>query len=81
LRDLARLHPHWRPAISERREEVRLHAFDYFANRLAKNGIAGRDGTRTALRVVALTRKWPEAKRAVASALPPAVRPSRRRTD
>jgi teichuronic acid biosynthesis glycosyltransferase TuaG len=81
LRDLARLHPHWRQAISERREEERRHAFDYFANRLAQDGIAGRRGVRTAIRVAALTRSLPEAKRTVASALPPALRPSRGRSE
>ena len=80
LRDLARLHPLWRQAISERREGERQHAFDYYANRLAADGIAGRHGVRTALRVAALTRSLPDAKRAVASALPRSLRPSRGRS-
>jgi teichuronic acid biosynthesis glycosyltransferase TuaG len=80
LRDLAGLHPLWRRALSERRETERRHAFDYFANRLARSGLAGPHGVRTALRVGALTRSLPEAKRAVASALPPTLRPARGRS-
>jgi teichuronic acid biosynthesis glycosyltransferase TuaG len=76
LRDLSRVHPLWRGALSERRESVRLHAFDYFANRLATNGVLQRRGLHTAVRVARLARGWHEMKRAVASALPPTFSPS-----
>jgi teichuronic acid biosynthesis glycosyltransferase TuaG len=77
LKDLGRLHPLWRRSISERREELRRHSFDYFANRLARNGLDGFDAARTAAKVATLTRTWPEAKRAIASAIPPQLRPRR----
>lgn len=75
---LARSHPLWREALLERREKERLHAFDYFANRLATRGIAQRGGIRTATRVAPLIRNWSEAKRFIASGIPPRFRPQRR---
>jgi teichuronic acid biosynthesis glycosyltransferase TuaG len=82
LRDMARRRPLYRPEFSARKEAERLHAFDYFANRLAAKGIRQPGGLRTAIKVGGLVRGWPEAKRAVASALPPAHRPHRgRRAD
>jgi glycosyltransferase involved in cell wall biosynthesis len=75
---LARRHPLWREALLQRRESERLHAFDYFANRLATRGIAQRRGIRTARRVAPLIRNWSEAKRFIASGIPPRFRPHRR---
>jgi teichuronic acid biosynthesis glycosyltransferase TuaG len=75
LRDLANSHVLWRDQLLERREKVRVHAFDYFANRLAVRGIVDSGGVATALRVAKLTRTWPETKRFLASAIPPALRP------
>jgi glycosyltransferase involved in cell wall biosynthesis len=78
LRDLERTHPLWRDALSERRETERLHAFDYFANRLASCGITHRRGLKTAVRVSPLIRNWSEAKRVIASGVPPRFRPQPR---
>lgn len=75
LRNLAKTHPEWRGAISERRESVRLHAYDYFANRLAAGGLAQEHGIRTAVRTAFLTRNWSEAKRLITAAIPPRFRP------
>jgi len=81
LRDLARSHPLWRKELLDRREELRRHGFDYFANRLARNGIDGLGAAQVAKKMATLIRTWPEAKRAIASALPPARRPTRREPD
>jgi teichuronic acid biosynthesis glycosyltransferase TuaG len=81
LRDLATLHPLWRKAIASRREDLRRHRFDYYANRLARNGLDGVDALRAAKMVAISTRTWPEAKRAIASAIPPRMRPSRGKPD
>jgi glycosyltransferase involved in cell wall biosynthesis len=80
LRDLSRGHRNWQAPLHERLEEERLHAFDYLSNRLATRGLPQPGGVGTALRVARLTRSRSEAKRLVASALPPALRPQTRRT-
>ncbi|MFZ0665643.1 MAG: glycosyltransferase [Acidimicrobiales bacterium] len=78
LRDLERRHPLWRDALSERRETERLHAFDYFANRLATRGLTHRGGLQGAVRVSPLIRNWSEAKRVIVSCVPPRFRPQPR---
>jgi glycosyltransferase involved in cell wall biosynthesis len=80
FRDLAARHRDWRRPLRARREEERLHAFDYIANRLARHGLTQPGGVSDALRVARLTRSWPEAKRLFASALPPGMRPRTGRT-
>jgi glycosyltransferase involved in cell wall biosynthesis len=77
--DLEQSYPRWRKELAQRSEELRLHALDYFANRLSTEGAVSVEGIRTSIRVAHLTRSWPETKRLVASAIPPRFRPDRDR--
>lgn len=72
--DLAGKHPQWGDALRARRNEVRRRAFDFHAARLAERGLVGTGARADLLRSARLVRGWPDAKRLVASALPPHVR-------
>lgn len=74
LSDLSGKYPQWSEALGARRHELRRRAFDFHAARLAEHGLVGPDARADLLRAARLVRGWPDAKRVLASALPPRLR-------
>lgn len=74
LRDLRQRYPQWREPLDARREQHRLHAFDYYSNRLALAGATHWAAGRAAWSAAIRARSLPEVKRVAVSAVPPRFR-------